>query len=125
LHEIKEADPGHMWKVAIEFRSQSWYNEGVYELLDFYSATVVIQDKLTGVIPPVNYKSDLVYVRFHGPAGNYRGSYSDEFLEEYATYVKEWIEDGKTVSVYFNNTMGEAFQNLVFLNKVLDVIRIL
>ena len=32
---------------------------------------------------------DLVYLRFYGPSGNYKGSYSESFLHEYASYVME------------------------------------
>ena len=60
-----------------------------------------------------------MYVRFHGPTGNYRESYVDDFLYEYASYINEWIEEGKTVYVYFNNTMGDAFNNLKYLNAKL------
>ena len=35
-----------------------------------------------------------------------------ELDNEYATYINEWIEEGKIVYVYFNNTMGDAFKNL-------------
>jgi uncharacterized protein YecE (DUF72 family) len=30
--------------------------------------------------------------------------------------IHEWLEEGKTVYVYFNNTMGDAIQNLITLN---------
>jgi uncharacterized protein YecE (DUF72 family) len=55
---------------------------------------------------------DLVYLRFYGPSGNYKGSYGESFLHEYASYVMERQQVGK--SVYFNNTAGSALQNLIF-----------
>jgi uncharacterized protein YecE (DUF72 family) len=116
LNEIRQVDPAQLWRVAMEFRSASWYNEDVYELLNFYNATIVIHDKGAATSLRGDLQSDLVYVRFHGPAGNYRGSYSDDFLAEYSGYISEWLEEEKTVYVYFNNTMGEAFQNLRRLN---------
>jgi uncharacterized protein YecE (DUF72 family) len=116
LNAIQQVDPTQLWKVAVEFRSGSWYNEDVYELLNFYNATMVIHDKGASATPRSDLQSELIYVRFHGPAGNYRGSYTDDFLGEYESYINEWLEDGKTVYVYFNNTMGEAFQNLRTLN---------
>jgi uncharacterized protein YecE (DUF72 family) len=68
---------------------------------------------------PFELTSDqFVYLRFHGPEGGYRGSYSDQFLQEYASYVREWIDEGRTVYVYFNNTMGNAVQNLITLNDM-------
>ena len=114
---IKEVDPAQEWKVAVEFRNSSWYHEDVYDLLDFYKATMVIQDIPKSATPILDQKSDFLYIRFHGPTGNYRESYSEDFLKEYATLINEWIEEGKTVYVYFNNTMGDAFNNLTMLNR--------
>lgn len=113
---ICEIDPAQEWKVAVEFRNRSWYHEEVYELLNFYKATMVIQDIPKSATPLLNYESDFCYLRFHGPTGNYRESYSEDFLREYATIIDEWIEEGKSVYVYFNNTMGDAFNNLQTLN---------
>jgi uncharacterized protein YecE (DUF72 family) len=59
-------------------------------------------------------------MRFHGPEGNYRGSYTDEFLKEKAIDIKRWSGEGKDVYVYFNNTAGEAFENAVALKKLCE-----
>lgn len=115
---IKEIDTTQDWKVAVEFRNTSWYHEDAYDLLHFYKAAMVIQDIPKSSTPFLNHKSDFIYLRFHGPTGNYRESYSEVFLNEYANYVNEWIEEGKTVYLYFNNTMGDAFNNLKTLNKL-------
>ena len=116
---IKETNTTQDWKVAVEFRNKSWYHEYVYDLLNFHKSAIVIQDIPKSATPLLNHKSEFMYIRFHGPTGNYRDSYSDDFINEYATYLKEWIEDGKTVYVYFNNTMGEALKNLKTLNGLL------
>lgn len=113
----KETDPGQDWKVAVEFRNKSWYDEDVYDLLNYYKATMVIQDIPKSATPLVNQNSDFLYLRFHGPAGNYCESYSEDFLKEYAALIHEWIEEEKTVFVYFNNTMGDVFNNLEMLNR--------
>jgi uncharacterized protein YecE (DUF72 family) len=60
-----------------------------------------------------------MYLRFHGPSGNYKGSYREDFLSEYALYIREWQEEGKTVYAYFNNTAGAALANLNFLKSCL------
>jgi len=116
---IKAADNAQDWKVAVEFRNKSWYHENVYDLLNFHKAAIVIQDIPKSATPFLNHKSDFMYIRFHGPTGNYRDSYSEDFLNEFATYLTEWIEEGKTVYVYFNNTMGDALKNLKTLNGLL------
>lgn len=107
------------WKIAVEFRNKSWYSDESYELLQLYNAALVIQDIPKSITPLIDHLSDFIYVRFHGPSGNYRDSYSEQFLSEYATYIKEWLEEGKTVYTYFNNTMGDAFKNLQALNQII------
>jgi len=64
--------------------------------------------------------SDFVYVRFHGTDKGYRGSYSDEVLLTYAQFIKTWKNEGKDVYVYFNNTLGNAVNNLITLNGFID-----
>ncbi|WP_255479862.1 DUF72 domain-containing protein [Mucilaginibacter sp. E4BP6] len=49
-----------------------------------------------------------------------RGSYSDAFLSEYASYINDWLDEGKTVYTYFNNTMGNALQNLMTLKTFIN-----
>jgi uncharacterized protein YecE (DUF72 family) len=121
LNFIKEHETGKLWNIAVEFRNRSWYHEDVYTLLNLYKATMVIHDKSNSNAPMNVLNSSFLYIRFHGPSGNYRGSYDDDFLNEYAGYMKEWMSEGKTVYTYFNNTMGEAFNNLMSLNKMVKL----
>lgn len=108
------------WRIAVEFRHNSWYINPVFDLLNKSQIAMVIQDMPKSATPMETTADDLVYLRFHGPAGNYKGSYTDGFLYEYATYINEWQLDGKTVYAYFNNTMGAALSNLNFLRRCLD-----
>ena len=117
LESIRDANPAHGWDVAVEFRHPSWYKDRIYTMLDNYSAGMVIQDMPRSLTPMIDMPTDFVYVRFHGPNGGYRGSYTDDFLYEYAGYINDWLADGKRVYAYFNNTMGEAINNLMTLNK--------
>lgn len=114
---ILELDPAQEWKIAVEFRNKSWYQEDVYDLLTSFKATMVIQDIPKSATPLLDQFSDFLYFRFHGPTGNYRESYSEEFLVEHADIINDWIEEGKTVFAYFNNTMGDAYNNLSALNR--------
>ena len=107
-----------VWKIAVEFRNKSWYVEEVYALLKLYNVSLVIQDIPKSCTPLIEHFSNFIYIRFHGPSGNYRDSYSQHFLAEYVTYIKEWLNEGKTVYVYFNNTMGDAFKNLETFNQL-------
>jgi uncharacterized protein YecE (DUF72 family) len=118
LEIIRNANSVKPWPVAIEFRNSTWYVEEVYELIKQFQATLVIHDKLPIANQSLHFPSSEIYVRFHGPAGNYKGSYSDDFLQEYSSYINEWLAENKTVYVYFNNTAGDAFNNCLTLNKM-------
>lgn len=119
LTAIHKADPNGMWPVAVEFRNRSWYIAEVYELLESHNVSLVMHDIHRSATPFNAVSSNLVYVRFHGPTGNYRGSYTEAFLQEYAGYIREWLTDGKTVYAYFNNTAGDAFNNLRTLKSLI------
>ncbi|HVW98885.1 MAG TPA: DUF72 domain-containing protein, partial [Candidatus Babeliaceae bacterium] len=111
-------DPDNGWQAAVEFRHASWYQDKTYYLLDRYQMGMVIHDMPASATPLMETEVDFIYLRFHGPGGRYNGSYSDDFLQEYAGYVQDWLADGKTVYAYFNNTMGAAVQNLAVLNSM-------
>src|SRR5690606_1473139 len=118
---INKSNPSQDWKVAVEFRNRSWYDEDVYELLQYYKATIVMQDIPKSATPMIDQKSDFLYIRFHRPTGNYRESYSDDLLMEHASLINERLDEGKGIYVYFNNTMGDAFNNLKTLNDFVEV----
>ena len=107
------------WQLAVEFRHASWYENETIEILEEYNAVTVLQDNPAAATPAdlPQYKS--VYLRLHGPDGNYKGSYEETILMHYATKINEWQRKGKTVYCYFNNTMGSALQNLQTLNDLL------
>lgn len=107
------------WPLAVEFRHASWYKDEVFELLNQYQAAMVLQDMPKSTTPMEITADDLVYLRFHGPSGNYKGSYSESFLAEYASYICEWQEEGKNIYAYFNNTAGAALENLHLLKRFL------
>lgn len=120
LTEIKLIDPDNQWPVAVEFRHRSWYNDQIYEILEQHQAAMVWHDLPASAAPMQESSVDFIYLRFHGPEGGYRGSYTDDFLSEYATYITDWLAEGKTVYAYFNNTMGAAVQNLSKLNSFVN-----
>lgn len=120
LINIEDTGLGDGWDVAVEFRNKSWYIDDVYRLLDEHRTAMVIQDMPKSLTPMIDMDSEFVYLRFHGPHGGYRGSYNDAFLSEYAQYINEWLADGKRVYAYFNNTMGDAINNLITLNRFVE-----
>ena len=104
------------WKIAVEFRNTSWYNDELYALLDKHNACMVQHDLPASAAPDYQPIINFEYFRFHGPEGTYRGSYSNDFLIQKAQEVKIGLQKGKQVYCYFNNTMGDAIKNLQTLN---------
>ncbi|RCH56900.1 DUF72 domain-containing protein [Mucilaginibacter hurinus] len=119
LSIIRSCDPDKQWDTAVEFRHKSWYMGDVYEMLDKFNMAMVYHDMPASATPTTDPRTKFVFLRFHGPNGGYRGSYTDDYLYEYATYIRDWLEEGKTVYAYFNNTMGDAVKNVNTLNSFL------
>ncbi|MFB6456603.1 DUF72 domain-containing protein [Chitinophaga sp. Hz27] len=117
LEILSTADEDQSWQIALEFRHQSWYRDETRALLESYKAIMVYHDKSQGAITLDDQEQAAIYVRFHGPEGNYRHSYDDSYLYEYAQYVREWLDAGKDIYAYFNNTIGDAVNNLQTLKS--------
>jgi uncharacterized protein YecE (DUF72 family) len=111
LTALAAADPAQEWRKAVEFRHPSWYADDTFDLLDQHGASLVLHDKGPARNARLNEGADFVYLRFHGPQGNYRESYEPDFLHDQAEQIHEYLQEGKDVYAYFNNTMGAAFDN--------------
>ncbi len=120
LTQCKELDPGMQWRIAIEFRSKTWYVGETYELLDEYGASLVLHDMPKSKNELLNKRAGFVYIRFHGVQGDYKGSYTDDQLGSQFQAIRHWLNDGKDVYVYFNNTIGDAFQNARYLKSLAE-----
>ncbi|RZM30012.1 MAG: DUF72 domain-containing protein [Pedobacter sp.] len=121
LEAVRHADPERQWQTAVEFRHPSLYHDDVYELLERNEMALVLHDRPPAITPFRLINVDFAYLRFHGPDGSYRGTYTDEVLLEYAEYIQEWLADGKAVYSYFNNTMGAAIGNLNTLRDQINL----
>jgi len=109
---------GEEWKKAVEFRDKSWYSRDICQLLDYYNAAVVLHDMPASGTQELNEAASFVYCRFHGEKGDYRGNYSRKALEKTAEHIQHWEHEGKEVYVYFNNTIGNAFENARTLQQL-------
>lgn len=114
---LRENDKNREWHIAVELRHKELYQEELYHLVEKYGMGLVLHDRKNSNTPILNTNAHALYLRFHGPNGDYRGSYSPQLLYEYATYIAEWMKEGKDVFVYFNNTMGNAIGNLFCLRE--------
>ena len=98
-------------RYAFEFRDESWYREGIYDLLEEAEAAFCIHDHRDAPSPE-KMTADFTYLRFHGPRGDYGGKYRGEHLRQWADKVKSWEEAGRDVYAFFNNDMkGYAVEN--------------
>ncbi len=118
---IQDLNTGSQWNIAIEFRNDTWYRDEVYEAMNVFNVSIVVHDIPKSATPSLQQLTGFMYVRYHGPEGGYRGSYTDDFLHEYAQYIHEWLREDKKVFVYFNNTAGDALNNLNTLMKGINV----
>jgi len=117
---ISQQNASQQWKLAIEVRHPSWYCNAAYELFQKYHATIVIHD-MPGSPTPLNVPiTDLIYLRFHGPTGNYNGSYNEEYIRLYTEKIRSWLTNVPSIYVYFNNTIGAAFENAQLLKRLVQ-----
>jgi uncharacterized protein YecE (DUF72 family) len=92
---------------AMEFRHPSWYADEVFETLTQYDVALAISDHHDAPAPWVRTAS-FVYVRGHGPKGDYIGPYSEAALSRWASHIADWRQDGREVYAYFDNDIGCA-----------------
>lgn len=105
------------WQISVECRNMGWYIDEVYLLLQKFGAGLVIHDMPGSATPVLQPLANHVYLRYHGVLGDYKGTYEDAFLQQQAILIAEQISNGRTVYAYFNNTIGQAFENVVSLKR--------
>jgi len=120
LQTLTKLNADNGWQLVVEFRDADWYVQSTNDLLDRYRASIVLHDMPKSKTELLNEKASVAYVRFHGPKGDYRGSYTDEILNEWAAKIKAYQKRGIDVYVYFNNTIGNAFENAQLLRSLLN-----
>ena len=91
---------------VIEFRHSSWYDEEVLALLDAYGVGFVTHD-LIGLVSPRWASGRTAYVRFHGAEGKYWGRYSHGQIAEWADWLIDQREQGRSCWAFFNNDIHE------------------
>jgi uncharacterized protein YecE (DUF72 family) len=85
---------------VFEFRHESWFSQDCYELLKEFNTAFCIHDLMA--VPRI-ITSDVIYVRFHGTTGRYRGNYSKPALRDWADWAKDNMKGKKAFFAYFNN----------------------
>ncbi len=106
---------------ALEARHVSWFTEESLDLLREYAITTVIASAGKRFPGTEATTTDTVYIRLHGDEKLYASAYADEKLERYAFMVKDWLEDGKKIWVFFNNTiLGNAVTDADKLRSMIE-----
>lgn len=105
------------WHISVECRNMGWYNNDVYNLLQQFDAGLVIHDMPGSVPPLLPPRTNHVYLRYHGVLGDYKGTYEPLFLQQQADKIIAYLNDGRTVYAYFNNTIGLAVENVATLKS--------
>jgi uncharacterized protein YecE (DUF72 family) len=94
-------------RYAFEFRHASWYEDPIYDLLARHNVALCISDHHDAPTPWLTTARH-VYVRGHGPAGRYKGSYSIAKLKHWALHIARWQRERRDVYIYFDNDQKSA-----------------
>jgi len=92
---------------AFEFRHPSWYDDDVFDVLRDNGIALCISDHHDAPSPWI-VTAPYVYIRAHGPTGQYRDHYSPQRLASWARRLKRFQQEGRTVYVYFDNDQKSA-----------------
>jgi uncharacterized protein YecE (DUF72 family) len=92
---------------AFEFRDASWYEAPTLDLLRDHDIALCLSDHHDAPAP-WEVTASLVYVRGHGPGGDYRGRYPEKTLRAWARHIVRWRRQRRTVYCYFDNDQKSA-----------------
>lgn len=119
LTDLKRALGRMRWSVTVEFRHRDWICDETYELLDRYGVAICLADMPQCPVTEPNDGADFIYIRRHGPTGDYRDPYSEEQLGGDATRIRAWLQNGRDVYIYYNNDAeGFAVDNAKRLREL-------
>lgn len=95
------------YRYAFEFRDKSWYAEEIFALLRKANVSLCLSDHRDAPSPWL-VTARHVYVRGHGPAGDYKDHYPDKTLRAWARDIQTWTRQRREVFVYFDNDQKSA-----------------
>lgn len=92
---------------AVEARDDSWFADEALALLETHGVALVIAHS-GGQFPYAEHvTAPFVYLRFHGPDDLYASAYDEAALAEYADKISHWLDEGRDVWAFFNNTADD------------------
>jgi uncharacterized protein YecE (DUF72 family) len=95
-------------RVAVEFRDDSWYGDGVREVLAEHNAALCLPDRDEKTLSPEWRTADWGYIRFHGGRGEPGSAYRDRAMRAWAERIERVWREREDVFVYFNNDANGA-----------------
>lgn len=95
------------YRYAFEFRDASWYDDAIFDLLRRHKIALCISDHHDAPAPR-EVTARHVYVRGHGPTGEYRDNYPAKTLRRWARAIAQWSRERRTIYVYFDNDWKSA-----------------
>jgi uncharacterized protein YecE (DUF72 family) len=106
---------------ALEFRHDSWCDEEITGLCRSAGVALCMAD-WPEFIDSLPLTGNFVYLRRHGHGGSYAGSYSPGELASDARRIREYLEQGRDVYIYFNNdACAHAPENAMELAGMLSL----
>ncbi|MBI4497435.1 MAG: DUF72 domain-containing protein [Chloroflexi bacterium] len=106
-------------RYAIEFRSRSWFDDTVFDLLRTHHVALCVHDWRQMVCPRIT-TTDFAYYRFHGPTGYYGGRYGEAALRRWADALRGGEAGVQDVYAYFNNDAhADAIEDAQTLQRLL------
>jgi len=94
-------------RYSFEFRHPSWYQPSILRLLSGQNIALCLSDHHDAPAP-WRRTADFVYIRGHGPKGQYKDHYRTPTLLNWATRIRSWKQQGCDVFVYFDNDQKSA-----------------
>jgi uncharacterized protein YecE (DUF72 family) len=103
---------------SLELRHRSWFNVQVADVMRAANVGVCMGDAPDFPMWR-EVTSDVVYVRLHGHTKKYASSYSEQSLQRWAVDVRQWLDEGRDVHVYFDNdALGHAVRNALRFQRI-------
>lgn len=95
------------YRYTFEFRDASWYEEPLFEVLRDHNVSLCLSDHVDAPAP-WEVTADFVYIRGHGPTGEYHSRYSKQTLSKWQRAIAKWRRKGIDVFCYFDNDQKSA-----------------
>jgi uncharacterized protein YecE (DUF72 family) len=106
---------------CFEFRDETWFAEGVYELLRSQNVALVIGDTPQRPFQAHELTADWTFIRFHHGHRGRNSNYSKRELEDWARRIESWAKSVEVYAYFNNDRAGYAVRNGLWLRRRLGV----